>query len=179
MMFHAGRLLVATPLLVDPNFDRAVVLIVEHDAENGAFGLVLNRPTPAPVGEILDAWHDAAAEPKVVFVGGPVQRDVAVGLARTSDVERRVVMGATSMVDLGSTPELEGAAFEVRVFSGYSGWDAGQLEAEIDEGAWFVVDAEAGDASTPHPEGLWRRVLARQKSPMSVYSTYTGDPDEN
>lgn len=75
-----GRLLVATPALADPNFDRAVVLLLDHD-EEGSLGVVLNRPTPVDVGDILEAWADLAGEPGVVFQGGPVSLDSALGVA--------------------------------------------------------------------------------------------------
>lgn len=179
MESHAGKLLVATPLLVDPNFYRSVILLIEHDQENGALGVVLNRPTPVPVDEILAAWHDVAAEPRVVFVGGPVQREVAVGLGVTEGADQRRVIGAVSMVDLGSTPQEEGDAKDVRVFSGYAGWDVTQLEDEIEEGAWFVLPALPHDPLTEHPERLWQAVLARQKARVALYATYPDDPDEN
>lgn len=168
----AGHLLVATPLLLDPNFSRTVVLVLEHDDQRGAFGVVLNRPTPVPVGEILERWHAVASEPAVVFVGGPVQRDVAIGLGRASGDGHPGVVGDVALIDLGSVPEAEGNATGVRVFSGYSGWDAEQLEEELDEGAWFVVAALEADVLTEDPESLWRRVLARQRSFVSMYATY-------
>jgi putative transcriptional regulator len=172
---YAGKLLVSSPLLVDGNFHRTVVLVLEHDADNGAIGVVLNRPSPVPIGEILEAWHAPASEPRVVFVGGPVQREIAIGIGRTPADAAQKVVGAMSMIDLGETPETEQVIGDVRVFSGYSGWDAGQLEAEIEEGAWFIIPAVADDVTTPEPEGLWRAVLGRQKARTSLYATY---PDE-
>jgi putative transcriptional regulator len=176
---HAGKLLVASPLLVDGNFHQTVVLIIEHDRDNGAIGLVLNRPSPVPIGEILEAWHAPASDPKVVFVGGPVQRDVAIGLGRTARSDAKAVVGLMGMVDLGESPETEEVLGDVRVFSGYSGWEAGQLEAEIDEGAWFVLPALAADTTTAVPEDLWRTVLGRQKARTALYATYPRDPRDN
>src|SRR5690349_2312043 len=75
-----GRLLVATPRLADPNFDRAVVLILDHDAK-GSLGVVLNRPTPVGVGDVLQPWAALAGAPQVVFQGGPVSLDSALGVA--------------------------------------------------------------------------------------------------
>src|SRR3974390_1232112 len=77
----AGRLLVATPVLSDPNFRRTVVLIVEHEAEQGTLGVVLNRPTQVPVGQVLEPWTDLATSPSVVFSGGPVAPNSALALA--------------------------------------------------------------------------------------------------
>ncbi len=115
----------------------------------------------------------------MVFVGGPVQREVAIGLGRTSREDVKTVVGFMAMVDLGATPEAEHVMGEVRVFSGYSGWEAGQLEAEIEEEAWFVVPALVSDTTTATPEGLWRDVLGRQKARTSLYATYPDDPLSN
>lgn len=98
-----GRLLVATPALADPNFDRAVVLLLDHD-EEGSLGVVLNRPTPVGVGDILVSWADLTAEPDVVFQGGPVSLDSALGVAVIPGDEGplgwRRVYGAIGLVDL-------------------------------------------------------------------------------
>ncbi len=77
----AGRLLVATPVLGDPNFRRTVVLVVEHESEQGTLGVVLNRPTKVPVGQVLEPWTELATDPSVVFTGGPVAPKSALALA--------------------------------------------------------------------------------------------------
>lgn len=133
-----GRLLVATPALADPNFDRAVVLLLDHD-EEGSLGVVLNRPTPVGVGDILEPWARLAGEPGVVFQGGPVSLDSALGLAVIPGDEGplgwRRVHGAIGLVDLEAPPELLAAALgSLRIFAGYAGWGPGQLEDELTEG---------------------------------------------
>ncbi|WP_336322890.1 YqgE/AlgH family protein [Streptomyces lavendofoliae] len=178
-----GRLLVATPALADPNFDRAVVLLLDHDDE-GSLGVVLNRPTPVGVGDILEGWAPLAGEPGVVFQGGPVSLDAALGLAVIPGDEGplgwRRVYGAIGLVDLETPPELLAAALgSLRIFAGYAGWGPGQLEDELAEGAWFVVDSEPGDVSSPRPEGLWREVLRRQRSELAMIATYPDDPSLN
>ncbi|OEU97566.1 hypothetical protein AN217_06435 [Streptomyces qinglanensis] len=348
-----GRLLVATPVLADPNFDRAVVLLLDHD-EEGSLGVVLNRPTPVDVSDILEPWAALAGEPGVVFQGGPVSLDAALGVAvvpsgrgdrsdgdpapgadgapsrpagpapdtpragRTredgpatesqdrpggrprepdapgtaestgaeaapaagsgatadtgtagrqptgepgsaereatggpgtggrgttgdraagdrgptgdsgaddrgrrqphergpaggtepvgeggtdaeADAEHgdagsetdtvldtdgplgwRRVHGAIGLVDLEAPPELLAAELgSLRIFAGYAGWGPGQLEKELSEGAWYVVESEPGDVSSPAPERLWRSVLRRQRSELALVATYPDDPSLN
>ncbi|MEU8568015.1 YqgE/AlgH family protein [Streptomyces pathocidini] len=190
-----GRLLVATPALADPNFDRAVVLLLDHDAD-GSLGVVLNRPTPVGVGDILESWAGLAGEPGVVFQGGPVSLDSALGVAVVpgaaageSEVDTvvgegplgwRRVHGAIGLVDLEAPPELLGGAVgSLRIFAGYAGWGPGQLEDELVEGAWYVVESEPGDVSSPDPEQLWRAVLRRQRNELAMVATYPDDPSLN
>ncbi|MCX4508763.1 YqgE/AlgH family protein [Streptomyces sp. NBC_01619] len=178
-----GRLLVATPALADPNFDRAVVLLLDHD-EEGSLGVVLNRPTPVGVGDILEPWARLAGEPGVVFQGGPVSLDSALGLAVIPGDEGplgwRRVHGAIGLVDLEAPPELLAAALgSLRIFAGYAGWGPGQLEDELTEGAWYVVESEPGDVSSPQPESLWRSVLRRQRNELAMVATYPDDPSLN
>ncbi|MGP3983296.1 YqgE/AlgH family protein [Streptomyces sp. KR80] len=184
-----GRLLVATPALADPNFDRAVVLLLDHD-EEGSLGVVLNRPTPVDVGDILEPWAALAGEPGVVFQGGPVSMDSALGVAVVpGEAETfvgegplgwRRVHGAIGLVDLEAPPELLAAALgSLRIFAGYAGWGPGQLEEELVEGAWYVVESEPGDVSSPDPEQLWRAVLRRQRNELAMVATYPDDPSLN
>ncbi|MFD3577784.1 YqgE/AlgH family protein [Streptomyces sp. NPDC058644] len=202
-----GRLLVATPALADPNFDRAVVLLLDHD-EEGSLGVVLNRPTPVDVADILDGWGDLAGAPGVVFQGGPVSLDSALGVAvipgeedstssassassapgsrprprpgRGEPIGWRRVHGAIGLVDLDTPPELLAPALgSLRIFAGYAGWGPGQLEDELVEGAWYVVESEPGDVSSPDPERLWRAVLRRQRSELAMVATYPDDASLN
>ncbi len=133
----AGRLLVATPLLGDPNFDRTVVLMLEH-ADQGALGVVLNRPSALPVGEILPAWHPVVGQPDVVFHGGPVGTDAALGLVQLASpsvpLGVRLVRDGLGVTDLDAPVEVVAPGVRtMRVFAGYAGWGQGQLDAEIDE----------------------------------------------
>ncbi|MBY8879300.1 YqgE/AlgH family protein [Actinacidiphila acidipaludis] len=184
-----GRLLVATPKLADPNFDRAVVLLLDHDAE-GTLGVVLNRPTPVGVGDVLEAWAGLAGVPQVVFQGGPVSLDSALALAVVPGEPRedegsgllgwRRVHGAIGLVDLEAPPELLAAELgSLRIFAGYSGWGPGQLEKELLDGAWYVVESEPGDVSMPDPERMWRSVLRRQRNELAMVATYPDDPSLN
>jgi putative transcriptional regulator len=169
--------------LADPNFDRAVVLLLDHDDE-GSLGVILNRPTPVVVEDILESWAALAGEPGVVFQGGPVALDSALGVAVIPGDEGplgwRRVYGAIGLVDLEAPPELLGGALgSLRIFAGYAGWGPGQLEDELQDGAWYVVESEPGDVSSPRPESLWRSVLRRQRNELAMFATYPDDPSMN
>ncbi|MGC9666871.1 YqgE/AlgH family protein [Planosporangium sp. 12N6] len=179
-----GRLLVATPALRDPNFDRTVVLLVAHE-EGGALGVVLNRATEVPVAEVLGPWGSLAGEPPVVFEGGPVQPEAAICLARTRPgVESLAgfnrVSGAVGTVDLSNDPgPMRERLLGVRVFAGYAGWAPGQVEHEIEAGSWFVFDALPGDAFTSRPDDLWPMVLRRQGGLLAAVAHFPSDPIQN
>jgi putative transcriptional regulator len=181
---EAGSLLVATPALVDPNFAHTVVLILDHD-EDGALGVVLNRPSPVPVGEVLPGWDAVLAGPGVIFQGGPVATDSALAVAGLSagdedPVGFRRLFGSTGIVDLDAPAEiLTSALARMRVFAGYAGWGSEQLAEEIEEGSWYVVPAEPGDVFGPEPQGLWARVLRRQPGELAWVSTRPLDPGMN
>lgn len=168
-----GRLLLAGPTLIDPNFFRAVVLVLEH-TEEGAIGVILNRPTDLPVHEALPTWSSAVSEPEVVFVGGPVGAGTAIALGRGLDVDELV--GSFGMVDLDAEPD---EFRDVRLFSGYAGWGAGQLEDELMQDAWIVLDALPDDLATPDADDLWSAVLARQPHPLSLLALYPDEPAFN
>ncbi|MGH9155798.1 MAG: YqgE/AlgH family protein [Acidimicrobiales bacterium] len=179
----SGRLLVATPSLGDPNFDRTVVLLLEHGPE-GALGVVLNRPSRTEVTEPFPGWLAHVSDPPVVFTGGPVAPSAAIGLARTGRADETdgwaPLIGRLGSVDLSRDPgDLAVPVEIVRVFAGYAGWGAGQLEAEIGVGAWFVVEATSDDAFSPTPEGLWRSVLRRQRGRLALFADAPTDPTLN
>jgi putative transcriptional regulator len=179
-----GRLLVATPALKDPNFERTVVLIVAHE-DGGALGVVLNRATEVPVSAVLDAWSALAVEPAVVFEGGPVQPEAAICLARTRLGAGELagfsqISGAVGTVDLSGDPNrLRETVVSVRVFAGYAGWAPGQLENEIETGSWFVFDALPGDAFGTRPDDLWPMVLRRQGGLTAAVAVFPADPSLN
>lgn len=178
-----GRLLVATPLLGDPTFARSVVVILDHD-EDGALGVVVNRPTSVDVAEVLPVWRPYATGPGVVFSGGPVATDAALALAQVPGAGEpmgwRRVSGALGLVDLDVPPEVVAAEIgALRIFAGYAGWAPGQLEAELAEGAWWVLEAEPGDAFSDAPQVLWRAVLRRQRGDLALVSTFPDDPSMN
>ena len=179
-----GRLLVATPRLRDQNFRRAVVLLLNHGTD-GALGIVVNRPLEVDVSAVLPSWQPYTTAPGRLFQGGPVALDSALGMVAVpgDDIEPmgvRRIIGSLGLVDLDTPPQVViGGVAGLRIFAGYSGWSGGQLEAEIGEGAWYIVDAEARDPFSDSPETLWRQVLRRQRGELALVSTYPEDPALN
>jgi putative transcriptional regulator len=175
-----GQLLVATPDLADPNFFRTVVLVLEHSPD-GALGVVLNRPSAAnTVEDPLPAWAPLAADPPVIFVGGPVQPEAAIGLARRVEAAEpdgfAPLSGELGTVDLERDPaDVAPRVDRIRVFAGYSGWGPRQLEGELESGGWFVVGAEPSDLWTAEPGALWRAVLRRQHGNERLFADYPLD----
>ena len=186
-----GRLLVAAPLLQEDSFRRSVVFVVD-DTSDGTLGVILNRPLSLAVDEVVTGWGSYASEPAVMFSGGPVGpgSGIALGVAGPGEpppgwvpldgLSPRTGLDGVGVVDLdGPLQTLGGALGAFRVFAGYAGWSEGQLTEEIDEGAWYVVDAFADDIFTTAPEGLWSRVLRRQGGDMALISTFPEDPTMN
>ena len=156
--------------------------------DDGALGVILNRPTGLPVDEILDAWSTEAlaAPPGVVFRGGPVSPDAVIGLARTDadgpdeTKQWRLVLDGVGTVDLAVAPDEQPVAVVgVRMFAGYAGWSPDQLEEELAEGAWIVVDALVADVFTSTAEVLWHDVLQRQGGKLALLAAYPPHPSVN
>jgi putative transcriptional regulator len=174
----AGKLLVSSPSLLDPNFRRTVVLMTHHD-EDGAMGLVLSRPSPLSVADTVPALADLPGA-DCIYVGGPVQTDVIVALVELEEPDAEVspIIGSVGYLPgEGETDDLEIA--RVRVFAGYSGWGPGQLEQEMAEPSWIVVRAEADDVFAPDPDELWRTVLHRKGGKYALIATMPFDPSLN
>lgn len=177
-------LLLATPVLLDPNFTDSVVLMLDVN-DDGALGVVLNRPTGLAVGDVLAGWAELVAEPEVLFEGGPVSTDGALAVAlRASDGEGgpgfREVVDRLALLDLDTPAELVADDLDgLRIFAGYAGWAAGQLEEEIAEGHWYVVPGAAGDVFRTDTTHLWRDVMKRQPGDLAMHSTRPVDPDLN
>lgn len=183
MMSHTGQLLVATPRLVDPNFARTVIFVLDHD-DDGALGVVINRPSELPLRAVLPSWADAVTEPSLLFVGGPVATDsaLAVGVSKGHGPGtgfRRLTDGY-GLIDLDAeASEVTAGLAGLRVFSGYAGWSPDQLEAEITEGSWYVVGTHDDDLFDPEPGQLWRRILRRQPGELAYVATFPDDPTMN
>ena len=189
--YLGGYFLISDIDLVDPNFYRSVVLMIDHDDE-GAFGLVVNRPSRFSLGEVIEGIDDSPASSIPVYVGGPVQQDVLFVLHEDrlgdSTTAERPVEGVAfepatpSMIERlkgewGFMPEAERPA--VRIYAGYSGWASGQLEGELDADAWVVLEASRGIIFHPDPQGAWAEALAR-KGPLYQIILQTGfKPSKN
>jgi len=166
-----GQLLVASPPLGDPNFDRTVVFMLEHTGD-GAVGLVVNRPEAVTTLIGMDAWTERMSPPATVFAGGPVETDALIAVAVVDAPNDEgwspihppsPTLPAVGTVDLGMEPEdVAGSVDRLRIFRGYSGWGPSQLESELAVGAWMVLGADLDDLFSEQPDELWRDVLRRQ-----------------
>ncbi len=175
-----GQLLVASPGLLDPNFRRAVVLITEHNDE-GAAGLVLNRPSPAPVAEIVPQLEPLVENGEQVWVGGPVQPNGVLVLGEFLDPEDAAVplFGSLGFPALDEPEEVAARTIRRRVFAGYAGWGAGQLEDELGRDDWILEPSSPDDAFTEAPEELWADVLRRKGGIYELVARIPEDPSVN
>jgi putative transcriptional regulator len=165
-------------------FHRSVILMLHHD-DDGAQGVVLNKPLAAEVDAVLPGWQRVVTGPPVLFQGGPVSTSSALGLVTVPGDEPeplgvKRLFGSIGLVDLDvPTPVVAAELAGMRIFAGYSGWSDGQLEMEIRRGDWYIVDAEARDPFTPAPEELWRTVLRRQRDNLAFVANFPDDPSMN
>jgi len=175
-----GSLLIASPALSDPNFARTVVLLTEH-GEDGAMGVVLNRPSETAVDAVAPELADLAGE-EPVFIGGPVQPQALVVLAEFDDPTAAawIVVADVGFVAADTAEDdVERAIRRGRVYAGYSGWGAGQLEGELAEEAWIVEPPLPAELFPEDPEALWRHVLARKGGQFALIARMPEDPSLN
>lgn len=176
-----GQLLVASPALVDPNFARTVVLVTAH-SEEGAMGVVLNRPSESAVEEAVPDLSEVADQGDAVYVGGPVQTEALVVLAEFSDpaAAAEIVVADIGFVSADAdTSTLPTAIRRARVFAGYAGWGPGQLEDELDEEAWIVEAPIPREIFSEDPDGLWSSVLERKGGRFALIARMPLDPSLN
>jgi putative transcriptional regulator len=176
-----GELLVASPGIDDPSFRRTVVLVGEH-GDDGAMGVILNRPTSVTVADAVPPLAGLVGTAELVHVGGPVQPQAVVVLADFVDPSAadELVLDSVGFLpgEVGEPGELGGLR-AVRVFAGYAGWAPGQLEEELAEHSWLVLPAHVGDIFESEPDRLWSRVLRRQGGALAVLALLPEDPRVN
>jgi putative transcriptional regulator len=177
-----GRLLISEPFLPDPNFERTVVLLCEHN-EEGSFGFVLNKPSILKVKEVLE---DVLSIDSIVYVGGPVQQDTLHFIHRNSTVDNAVEIAPNvywggdfeTLVTKVDTSQIPGN--DIRFFLGYSGWGPGQLDAELEQDSWIVCNfINEQLLFDTEPQVMWRKALESMGGRFSVYSNYPTDPRLN
>lgn len=175
----SGRLLIAGPGLWDPNFRRTVVLVGEHD-EEGAIGIVLNRPTELDVADVVPPLAELAGDARI-FLGGPVRPTEVVLIAELEEPRRPdlPVLGSIGFLVGDVDPAVAGAVLRARVFAGYAGWGPGQLEHELGESSWIVEPALPGDVFSDDPEQLWSSALRRKGGDYVLMATMPADPSQN
>jgi putative transcriptional regulator len=170
-----GQLLIAGPGLLDPNFWRTVVLIVEHTDE-GAFGLVLNRPSETSVGGAVQELEELVDSDDPLFIGGPVQPSSVIVLGRFEDPSDAALVAFDDVGVLGGGPSIEQAG---RAYVGHAGWGAGQLDSELERGDWILDPARLADPFDPDPRELWSRVLTRKGGSYALVARMPPDPSVN
>jgi putative transcriptional regulator len=169
-----GHLLIAAPSLFD-YFRRTVVLVIEHTPE-GALGVVLNRESETRVAEAVPQLAELAAQDDLVRIGGPVATQSVVALGEFGDPSEAGthVIGRLGTLDPDSPNE---SLLRLRVYAGYAGWGAGQLEGELEQDAWLVAPAEVDD---PFSEAdIWSRALERRGGAYRLLATMPPDPSQN
>jgi putative transcriptional regulator len=176
-----GQLLVAGPALVDPNFWRTVVLIVEHNDE-GALGLVLNRPSETSVGEAVPQLGSLLDPEEKLFIGGPVQPSSVIVLAEFEDPADAALLAFDDVGVLGTGPaedEVSAGVRAGRAFLGHAGWGPGQLDGELERGDWILEPAQLEDAFSGQAPGLWSEVLTRKGGSYALVARMPADPSMN
>ena len=176
----SGHLLIAGSSLLDPNFRRTVVLIGHHD-EQGAVGVVLNRESEVEVAQAVPPLAGLVEPGERLFIGGPVSAQSAVVVADFEHPERAEVVAFDTIGFLPEETDAEsiGGLRRARVFAGYAGWGAGQLEVELEEGSWITEPALTADVFTRDPDSLWSAVLRRKGPAFRLMSTMPFDPTLN
>jgi putative transcriptional regulator len=181
MGFLEGHLLIASPSMSDPNFARTVVAIANHD-EEGALGIVLNRPSDTEVVEAVPELDGVIDDDDVVYVGGPVQPASIVVLAEFEDPAEAayLVVDAVGLVsDRTGLERLGTATARRRVYAGYTGWGPGQLEAELEREDWITEPALVEDVFAEDPSELWGSVLQRKGGQFRLLARMPVDPSVN
>jgi putative transcriptional regulator len=176
-----GQLLIAGPTLLDPNFWRTVVLVVEHSDE-GALGLVLNRPSETTVGEASDELTELVDRGELLFIGGPVQPSAVIVLAQFEDPGEAALTAFDDVGVVRTADSLEAVAAGVRqarAFAGHAGWGPGQLDAELERDDWILEPARLPDAFSAEPRELWSAVLTRKGGSFALVARMPADPSSN
>jgi putative transcriptional regulator len=175
-----GQLLIAGPGLLDPNFWRTVVLIIEHTDE-GALGLVLNRPSETTVGEAVAELEDLLDLDDPLFIGGPVQPSALIVLGEFEDAGDAALIAFDDIGVLanGSQDDPPPGLRRGRAFVGHAGWGPGQLDSELERGDWITEPARTEDAFSENPGDLWETVLTRKGGSYALVARMPPDPSVN
>lgn len=181
MLAERGKLLIAEPFLGDPNFERSVVLLCEHTSQ-GSFGLVLNQTTNLRLDDVLENVYTDLP----LYIGGPVEQNTLHFIHRLGNqIEGAVEIGEgiywsgdfehiKSLINIGKVSEKD-----IRLFVGYSGWSAGQLDDEMKRDSWIISATDASFLFDTPVDKLWRAVLKRMGGEYKVLSNYPTDPRLN
>lgn len=179
---EAGRLLVSEPYLPDPNFERTIILLCEHN-DDGTIGFILNKPSLSKLSELiseLDAFHNP------VGVGGPVQQDTLHYIHRCADVEGAIEVASgifwggefEDVIQKMNTSQINFT--DIKFFLGYSGWSTGQLDDELELNSWIVSGKVTKELIfETEPDQMWKKTLREMGGRFSMYANYPVDPTMN
>jgi putative transcriptional regulator len=176
-----GKLLLASPALEDPNFARSVVLVAEHTDE-GAMGLVLNRPADATVGDSAPELEELVDARESLYVGGPVQPTGVIVLAAFTDPGAAGLLISDDVGFLSAQLDLaesRAVTHRTRVFAGHAGWGPGQLDEELEREDWIVETPRPDELFSSDPESLWSTVLTRKGGTFALVARMPVDPSLN
>ncbi|GAB3695772.1 YqgE/AlgH family protein [Corynebacterium nasicanis] len=181
-----GMLLIAAPGMDSDEFNRSVVLIIEHN-EQLTFGVNLASRSDLAVFNVMPDWLPAVAKPQALYIGGPLNQQSVVGLAMTKagvDMEEAPQLNRLANrlahVDLRAEPgDIADLVEGMRLFAGYAEWAPGQLDGEIERGDWYVTPALPTDVIVPGRTDLWGDVMRRQQAPLPLFSTFPADLADN
>ena len=174
-----GKLLVASRDLGDPNFAKAVILLVRYEQDKGAVGLVLNKRTDVPLSRVFGDLKEASGRTDPIYIGGPVELNTVQALFKSGSKPQGAdrVFGDVYLISnkdaLTRTLAARAEAEVFHAYVGYAGWGAGQLEHEIELGAWHIMPADAGTVFHADPDSVWPRLIQRTethiaRAPISV-----------
>ena len=173
-----GTLLLAAPIMRDPNFARSVLFLAAHSKEEGAFGYILNRPLDKVVADLLDDQALGALGQVQVYLGGPVATD-KLSFASLQWSEKRLSMTCKTHLSMeDAIHELE-LGHEVRGFVGYSGWSSGQLERELKHRSWIVAQPEKRVLQMEEPTSLWTDILMSMGPRFQLLAKMPEQPELN
>lgn len=178
----AGQYLLSEPFLTDPNFQRAAILLCEHEEERGSFGLVLNQPTSLKVGDVIEI---PGGEDQRLYTGGPVAHNSLHFLHKFPDITGAQALGGDLFWG-GNFNELRQKALfgkiseeNTRFFVGYTGWDTGQLADEVAESTWVIARIPAGEYFRHTPENLWTTLMKQLGGQYRIMAGFPNDPRLN
>ena len=182
MPISKGKLLIAEPFLGDPNFDRSVILLCDHNA-HGSFGFVLNQTTDVMLGDVLE---ETIYQDIPLYLGGPVEKNTLHFIHRRPDLIEgggKIADGVYWGGDFENAKTLlnlnQLTNDDIRFFVGYSGWSDGQLEGELEQKAWYVTSGRAELIFSTPVEGFWREVLKDMGGKYRSIAHYPTDPTLN
>jgi putative transcriptional regulator len=178
---ESGYVLISEPFLPDPNFERSVVLICEHNSQSGSFGLILNRGTDVNVGDLIDL--EAINNP--LFIGGPVEQNTLHFIHKFHALDGAIHLG-NEVYWGGNFEQLRVYAESgmvhndnSRFFMGYSGWGKKQMEKEVEQNSWIICQIDLNMIFETPPEALWREILKSMGGKYRVFSNFPDDPRLN